>query len=517
MKAEITSYAVVQKEARGLDVAIEKGRQRMARYQVTPNTFIMVPEMQLYLSMIPADRIVYNQVGERGPARFDSYQGNQAWTSFRGLQCFTSNPFDGGDSVDTVQMLRRRTQIGEFYVMRPPVVVPNGELPSGYMDLIIYDEHKDRLAHITFREVVMHAMPWKVVGGMAGDPLGMMEATKEHKEKIDKTTDKALPAEARAAAKAHFNNGSGSTLNFEWWSKTIEYVEAGVWAPVMFVVTRPFIEHAMLSGILMVAGADTGATLFGPADMQISANTTVKTLEGHYTCHTKAVITKPQNVMVLRDIQCDEYIAGSDVTWFGDLSAKSAMSSMFSGDDTSDTLAEGIRNDLKERLDFDHEDDNQYASMFSFVCPFGERLQMMQDHAFSLTSMSAPWDIGNGERGERNFPGGSKFFDKYNDLFGLNEIVAGMDPGSLRNRDFVRNGTHNNSIVLMGPHRSYSPYTGTFYNLTPGQGHFGGDALPGDARWRRGEAVDVDSARSGVMGIEALQDASHVKNRVRST
>ena len=51
--------------------------------------------------------------------------------------------------------------------------------------------------------------------------------------------------------------------------------------------------------------------------MQISANTAVKVIEGH----TKAIITKPQNVMVMRDIQCDGYVTGSDVTWFGDISA----------------------------------------------------------------------------------------------------------------------------------------------------------------------------------------------------
>jgi len=48
----------------------------------------------------------------------------------------------------------------------------------------------------------------------------------------------------------------------------------------------------MHSVILTVSGRDTGATLFGPADMQLSANTQVKTIEGHYTGHFKAVITK---------------------------------------------------------------------------------------------------------------------------------------------------------------------------------------------------------------------------------
>jgi hypothetical protein len=49
---------------------------------------------------------------------------------------------------------------------------------------------------------------------------------------------------------------------------------------VYCVVCRPFIEHLMMSAILTVSGRDTVAMLFGPSDMQISANTQVKTIEG---------------------------------------------------------------------------------------------------------------------------------------------------------------------------------------------------------------------------------------------
>jgi len=82
--------------------------------------------------------------------------------------------------------------------------------------------------------------------------------------------------------------------------------------------------------------------------MQISANTSVKTIEGHFTwcaylnftsnlmscipnsiftlmcfptfllrSYTKSVITKPQNVMVLRDIMCNGYVAGGNCLFFG--------------------------------------------------------------------------------------------------------------------------------------------------------------------------------------------------------
>ena len=110
-----------------------------------------------------------------------------------------------------------------------------------------------------------------------------------------------------------------------------------------------------MSTVCTVSGRDTGATLFGPADMQISANTSVKTIEGHYTyatgpsdsnsmpepldpcpactpahnpptmrrCHTKSVITKPQNVYVMRDVMCSGYVAGGNTRFFGSRRARS--------------------------------------------------------------------------------------------------------------------------------------------------------------------------------------------------
>lgn len=134
MKHELTLFACVQKEARGLDLAIEKAKQRMARYGIEPNMLIMVPETQLYITMVPTEMRQHFERGERGPSQYDSYAGNRTWASFRGLDCFTTNPFDSGDNVDSVQMLRRNTQVGEFYVMAPPYTWESSTaLPKTYM------------------------------------------------------------------------------------------------------------------------------------------------------------------------------------------------------------------------------------------------------------------------------------------------------------------------------------------------------------------------------------------------
>ena len=71
-------------------------------------------------------------------------------------------------------------------------------------------------------------------------------------------------------------------------------------------------------------------------------------------------------------------------------------------------------------------------------------------------------------------------------------------------------GSVNNALCFIGPHRTYSAWSKTMYELTPGQGHFGPDALPGDARWRRGEAVSLEGARNAMVSIEAAAHSQMV-------
>jgi len=87
-------------------------------------------------------------------------------------------------------------------------------------------------------------------------------------------------AEALKAACIDYSTAWGGAFTEK---KLIDANASGEHLEVSLVIARPFIEHRMMSAVLAVAGADTGVTLFGPADMQISANTSVKTIEGHYT------------------------------------------------------------------------------------------------------------------------------------------------------------------------------------------------------------------------------------------
>lgn len=135
--------------------------------------------------------------------------------------------FEVSDDADSVQMLTRSSQVGEFYVMGPPLVEPTSK---NFMDIIIYNEESDRHVRITWEQAVKATM----VGNAA---LNSAELA-----------DWKIKADAWTAANTDLTKYTAAAAE-----------------PVYIVITRPFIEHLMHSAVVAVAGRDTGATLFGPA------------------------------------------------------------------------------------------------------------------------------------------------------------------------------------------------------------------------------------------------------------
>jgi len=145
--------------------------------------------------------------------------------------------YEVSDDTDSVQMLQRSTQVGEFYRMRAPAVPPKE--PTDHMyDIIIYDEEQDKHQHIRFLDALDAAIPTDIKqpeGGWFGTKLV---------NGISPPGDKAAAIEAITGTQ---NNNTP------------------VWVPMEIVIARPFIEHLMMSAVMTVSGRDTGATLFGPA------------------------------------------------------------------------------------------------------------------------------------------------------------------------------------------------------------------------------------------------------------
>lgn len=465
MQHEITMYAVSQKEDKGLDKAVEECKYRMKRYGVTPNLLVIPPQLALYMSLAPDEKITYKEGGPAAIVNFEAGVDGFTTRAFRGCGVVTSDPFEVSDEMEAVQMLQRFTQVGEFYVMSKPEGIKEGA--KGFMDLLIYDEESDRHVKITYEKAL------ESTGLLTAAPtFGVKAGTIDGGTLL--TGGVSLTTWADNASKLSKANLSGAKADID--------EVAGLDAPI--VIARPFIEHAMLSAVLTVSGGDTGATIFGPSDMQVSANTSVKTIEGHYTGHFKAVITKPQNVYVMKDIMANGYRAGGNTKFFGD-------------------TIEKIKKELLKRLNF--EDDfssDPVPSMLAFPMSAEQYETGNMDTAMSITSRFLPWEVTGGKH--NSFPGGDAMFEKYNTLINLRAVHFGEDLRASENMEYVSQGSTNNALCFLGPHRKFDTVNGGYGVLVPGMGHWGPDARPGDARWRRGESVNMTSAREAMLTYEQL-------------
>ena len=308
----------------------------------------------------------------------------------RALACAqTSEPFEVADDNESLQMLTRNSQVGEFYVMAPPQVKPKGEDGMHTCDIMIFDEERDAHVRIGWRDALNATLCAE----------GSAFLTKYGAKPINNGTSNATLAQwaAKAEAWAKYNDGGD-------WADSLD-------KDVRIVVARPFIEHTMHNVIMAVAGRDTGATLFGPADMQLSANTQVKTIEGHYTGHFKAVVTKPQNVLVMRDVACAGYIAGCNTRWFAQ-----GEDGSFSAGNAADAI--------QARLSFDNDDTDRYASMLAFPCMEGQFNSGQLDTVMSVTTRLLPWEV-NQAGLHMSFPGGDDMYRVYNAELQLSQVHYG--------------------------------------------------------------------------------------------
>lgn len=410
----------------------------MKRYGVTPNLLVIPPQLALYMSLAPDEKITYKEGGPAAIANFEAGVEGFTTRAFRGCGVVTSEPFEVSDEMEAVQMLQRFTQVGEFYVMSPPTNPPADDT-VGAMDLLIYDEESDRHVKITWESALAACCYADALAAGGTDP------------EIGKKTDGSVMklSDWKGAADAW------SGLNKKWVQATADTTE-----PVCIVLARPFIEHAMLSAVLTVSGGDTGATIFGPSDMQISANTSVKTIEGHYTGHFKSVITKHQNVFVMKDIMASGYRAGGNTKFFG-------------------TDKDTVRDNLMARLNMDDTTgDAVLPSMLAFPMAYSQYDSGNMDIAMSVTTRFLPYEVAS--QSHNSFPGGQAMFKKYDEIFGLRAVHFGEDLRASENMEYMSQGSTNNSLCFLGPHRKYDGISKTYTQLIPGMGHWGPDARPGD-------------------------------------
>ena len=227
----------------------------------------------------------------------------------------------------------------------------------------------------------------------------------------------------------------------------------------------------------------------------------------------------------MRDIACAQYVAGCNTTFFGH-QPNQKISDRYT--------AARARQQLMRRLSFADEVGARYQSCLAFPLGASKYESGELDTVMSVTTRLLPWEV-NTNNVNSSFPGGSAMFQEYQRILALNQIHYGEDVRAAENMEFISQvrklgdrrrsdtmhtihctrhvssakllnwqGATNNALCFMGPHRKFSRISRSHFELVPGQGHFGPDALPGDARWRRGESISLKSARDQMVSLEAV-------------
>jgi len=161
------------------------------------------------------------------------------------------------------------------------------------------------------------------------------------------------------------------------------------------------------------------------------------------------VVTKPQNVLVLRDVHCARYVAGGNTKFFG----------QSKGDPTLANTKAAI----EDRLGFTDEG-GDYDSMLCFGLTAPEVYAMSSKTAISLSDRVLPWSTENGDSGLPASVVGAR------SVLGLDTIHYGQDVAATRANEYLTAGSINNATCFLGPSRQMSIFKLGEWGLVPGQG-----------------------------------------------
>jgi hypothetical protein len=140
------------------------------------------------------------------------------------------------------------------------------------------------------------------------------------------------------------------------------------------------------------------------------------------------VVTKPQNVLVMRDVACAGYVAGCNTQWFA---------RDYGGTDKAMSLDKAQTN-MMNRLSFGDDVGAKYSSMLAFPCWADQFESGHLDTVMSITTRLLPWEVTSASGGTHSsFPGGARAYDAYSKALNLRSVHFGEDMKAAENQEFI--------------------------------------------------------------------------------
>jgi hypothetical protein len=150
MKREVHMFGIVQKDPNGFDILLEEHKKHMNRYSVNPDALILPSKIQIYLPMVPEQKIMHYNRGDLGVQQFEA----GSITVFRGINVYESKMYDLNDGEIPVNLMSSIEQIGQFNMMSCESVLNAKEYKSSHRDIYIFDANLDNFRKISFSEAL---------------------------------------------------------------------------------------------------------------------------------------------------------------------------------------------------------------------------------------------------------------------------------------------------------------------------------------------------------------------------
>ncbi|KAK3255174.1 hypothetical protein CYMTET_35647 [Cymbomonas tetramitiformis] len=236
--------------------------------------------------------------------------------------------------------------------------------------------------------------------------------------------------------------------------------------PFGYLLLRPYQTYEMCTAVLTKAGPDTGETLIGHYDFQLSDNVIQKMHYGNFTIYLRSVVYKPINVYLAYDIMCANYLGGGGSEF-----------------KTCDSDTDGMM----------RTDEDRVPSLYACLIGFDERIK---DNPLDVTGAFAAHTCLNNIKTPHYSTARA---------YGARHAFYSMTPpnGDLPYFDSENRG---NTICFQGHQASYNHNSGYIDRVTLNTGHWGERVYPGCGKVRRGlskflEPVNYSNARVGGGGV----------------
>ena len=151
---------------------------------------------------------------------------------------------------------------------------------------------------------------WKLNSEFKLVGYGYPENTKK-KKSTTRTTTADLSSAPEVPLRSYGDSTYMGDINIVKIQKALE--EDGQNIPLSLYLARPHMRFQMGGMVVGVGGEQTGFTVVGNSNFELSDEATTKTALGHYTTYFKPIIHTPKNVMVCPDAVFQGYHGGGGV------------------------------------------------------------------------------------------------------------------------------------------------------------------------------------------------------------